>query len=281
MLVWLLVAYDAINNLAPVSRAAALSRAQSILAFESSLHINIELALNRWLAGHAILGYVASTYYDLAHFVITFGVFGLLLWKRRDLYPRLRTQLVLINLIAFVIFWRYPVAPPRMLVADGFRDVVARADALVSFHSGSLAHDANQYAAFPSLHVAWAMWSALAIWRIVRRRIVRVVAVLMPLLTAFTVLATGNHFVLDVVAGAATFSLAWRLTPAVLRFASWMRLVVRQRASAGGVPASIRRLARNSAPMQLQLTPHRQIRAGSERGRAPSAARPWVWVRRE
>ncbi len=99
---------------------------------------------------------------------------------------------MLINLIAFIIFWRYPVAPPRMLAGAGFRDIVARADALVDFHSGSLAHDANQYAAFPSSHVAWATWSARAIWRMVRRPTVRMMAVVMPLLTALTVLATGT-----------------------------------------------------------------------------------------
>jgi membrane-associated phospholipid phosphatase len=254
-IVLVLVAYDAINNLAPVLRAAALSRALSILAFERSLHINIELTLNRWLADHSILGYIDSTYYDLGHFLITFGVFGVLLWKRRDLYPRLRTQLVLMNMIAFVVFWRYPVAPPRMLVGAGFRDIVARTDALVSFHTGRLAHDANQYAAFPSLHVAWAMWSARAILRITHRPLIRVLAVLMPLLTAFTVLATGNHFVLDVLAGAATFALAWLLTAPLHRLASWIRRLVARVASANGLPARARGRAGEPAHVVQRLLP--------------------------
>jgi hypothetical protein len=224
---WLLVVYDAINNLAPVSRVAALGRARSLLAFETSLHINVELTLNRWLAGHAALGYIASTYYDLAHFLVTFGVLGILLWKRRDLYPQLRTQLVLINLIAFAVFWRYPVAPPRMLADGGFHDIVARADALVDFHTGSLSHDANQYAAFPSLHAAWAMWSCLAIWRMVSRPVVRIVAVAMPFVTALVVIATGNHFVIDVVGGAATFAVAWLASRYIQRLA----LVLRRRST--------------------------------------------------
>lgn len=219
VVVWLLVAYDAINNLAPLRRAAALGHAQSVLSVERSLHIDIELTLNRWLSHHAALGYIASTYYDLGHFLITFGVLGFLVWKRRSLYGALRTQLVLINVIAFVVFWRFPVAPPRMLASFGFQDVVARTDALVSWHTGGLARSANQYAAFPSLHVAWAMWSGLALWRMFPRPAVRAVAVAMPVLTAFVVLATGNHFVLDVFAGALTFLLAGSLVPATRRVA--------------------------------------------------------------
>jgi membrane-associated phospholipid phosphatase len=223
VIAWLLALYDAINNLAPLARGEALSRARGVLALERSLHIDIELTLNRWLAHRPILGYLASTYYDLAHFAVTFGMLGLLWWKRRDLYKTMRTHLIVINLIAFVIFWRFPVAPPRILSSLGFSDLVARTDALVSWHTGGLSHDANQYAAMPSLHVAWASWSALAIWRTVRRSIGRLVALLMPLFTAFAVIATGNHFVLDVLAGAATFAVAWILTPQLQRLASRLR----------------------------------------------------------
>ena len=54
----------------------------------------------------------------------------------------------------------------------------------------------------PSLHIAWALWCTLAVWRMTRARWVRAAARLYPCLTALAVLATGNHFVLDVLAGA-------------------------------------------------------------------------------
>ncbi len=57
-------------------------------------------------------------------------------------------------MLAFVVFWRYPVAPPRML--PGFTDVVASTHAFGSWHTGALASQANQLAAMPSLHIAWA-----------------------------------------------------------------------------------------------------------------------------
>ena len=118
------------------------------------------------------------------------------------------TQLVLINLIAFVVFWRYPLAPPRMFPALGYHDVIATSHALVSWHSGVLVHDADQLAAMPSLHVAWAAWCGLALWQLYRRRAVAVLAIAYPLLTAFVVIATGNHYLLDVLAGFATVLLA-------------------------------------------------------------------------
>ena len=108
-------------------------------------------------------------------------------------------------MLAFVVFWRFPVAPPRML--GGFVDVVASSGAIGSWHGHSgLASHANELAALPSLHIAWAAWCTLAVWRATRRVWARALAILYPLLTTFAVLATGNHFVLDVFAGLLTFA---------------------------------------------------------------------------
>jgi hypothetical protein len=208
VIAWLAWAYDSITNLAPVREALALAHARSILSFEQSLHIAPELSLNRWLIAHHTFAVVLSNYYDNAHFVVTFGLLGWLWWKRADIYRPLRSSLVMINVIALVVFWRYPVAPPRLLVSHGFTDVVASTHALGSWHTGTLASDANQFAAMPSLHIAWAAWCTLVLWQLSSRMWVRVLAVLYPCLTAFAVLSTGNHYLLDVLAGLATFGLA-------------------------------------------------------------------------
>jgi hypothetical protein len=211
---WLAIVYDLINNLAPLRRGLALRHGESILSLERSLHIDPEQTLNRWLASHQTLGAILSDYYDNAHFVVTFGLLGLLLWKHVELYRPLRSSLVLINVIGLIVFWRYPVAPPRML--DGFQDVIASTHAFGSWHTGKLASQANQYGAMPSLHIAWAVWCTLALWRISSRGWVRTLAVLYPCLTTFAVLSTGNHYVLDVLAGALTFLAA----VAIVRIAS-------------------------------------------------------------
>jgi hypothetical protein len=196
---WLLWLYDATTNLAPLRLSVALGNARGVLHLERVLHIDPELTLDRWLAAHHTLGLILSDYYDNAHFVVTLGILGWLWWRRADIYRPLRNSLVLVNVLGFIVFWCFPVAPPRML--DGFIDVVASTHAFGSWHTGPLASQANQVAAMPSLHMAWAVWCTLALWRASRRAWVRVLAIAYPCLTALAVLATGNHFVLDIVGG--------------------------------------------------------------------------------
>jgi len=203
---WLLFLYDAVNNLAPLRMSVALGNARGILHVERVLHIDPELALDRWLASHHTLGAILANYYDNAHFLVTLSVLGWLRWRRADIYRPLRNSLVLVNVIGFVVFWFFPVAPPRLL--DGFTDVVASTHAFGSWHTGALASAANQLAAMPSLHMAWAAWCTLALWRSSRRTAVRAVALAYPCLTALAVLATGNHFLLDIVGGLITLAIA-------------------------------------------------------------------------
>ena len=199
---WLFWLYDVINDSAPFRHALALRNAGAVLKLEHSLHLAPELTANRWLATHPTLSLIASYYYFFAHAAVTFGLLAWLWWRRPQLYRRLRTQLVIVNLIAFAIFWLYPLAPPRMLTSRGYVDVVARSHAVISWHSGVLVHSADQLAGMPSLHVAWATWSGLALWRLRPRRVVAALAITYPLLTAAVVIATGNHYLLDVLAGA-------------------------------------------------------------------------------
>jgi PAP2 superfamily protein len=203
---WLLFLYDAVDNLAPLRLSVALGNARGILHAEQLLHIDPELSLDRWVAAHHALGLLLADYYDNAHFVVTLGILGWLWWKRADLYRPLRNSLVLVNVIGFVVFWLLPVAPPRML--DGFTDVVASTHAFGSWHTGALASQANQLAAMPSLHMAWAGWCTIALWRATERRWVRTLAVIYPCMTAFAVLSTGNHFLLDIFGGLLVLALS-------------------------------------------------------------------------
>jgi hypothetical protein len=231
---WLLFVYDAINNLAPLRLSTALGNGRGILDVEQALRIDPELSLDRWLASHHTLAAILANYYDNAHFVVTLGLLGYLWFSRADLYRPLRNSLVLVNVIGFVVFWRFPVAPPRML--DGFTDVVASTHAFGSWHTGPLASQANQLAAMPSLHMAWAAWCGLALWRISARRWVRALALLYPCLTALAVLATGNHFVLDIFGGLLALALSVWLVGSPERLGgrlSWPRLKLAWRARAG------------------------------------------------
>jgi hypothetical protein len=211
VIVFLAWAYDTIANLAPLREKLALANGSDILSFERSLHIAPEAALNSWLVAHDTLGTILSYYYDNAHFIVTFGLLGWLWWKRADVYRPLRSSLIAINAIGLLVFWLYPVAPPRML--SGFTDVIASSHTFGSWHTGSLAADANQFGAMPSLHIAWAVWCTLVIWRLSANAWVRAVAVAYPCVTAFAVLATGNHYLMDLLGGLATVALAFAAVP--------------------------------------------------------------------
>jgi hypothetical protein len=206
VIVFLAWMYDTVANLAPLREKLALANGSDILSFERSLHIAPEAALNGWLVAHDTLSTILSYYYDNAHFIVTFGLLGWLWWRRADVYRPLRSSLVAINAIGLLVFWLYPVAPPRMLT--GFTDVIASSHTFGSWHTGSLAADANQFGAMPSLHIAWAVWCTLVLWRLSSSAWVRAMAVAYPCLTAFAVLATGNHYLLDLVGGLMTFLLA-------------------------------------------------------------------------
>ena len=235
---WLCWVYDAITNLAPLRLHAALTHAQDILSVEQSLHIDPEHALDRWLAGHQTLGLLVSDYYDNAHFVVTLGLLGWLWWRRADIYGPLRNSLVLANVIAFAGFWFYPVAPPRML--PGFVDVVASTHAIGSWHTGALASAANQLAAMPSLHIAWAVWCTVVLWRISTRPRVRALAVIYPCVTAFAVLATGNHYVLDIVGGLVAITASVLIVRLMGRLPRWREIGVGRAADRSPHPISLR-----------------------------------------
>jgi membrane-associated phospholipid phosphatase len=64
----------------------------------------------------------------------------------------------------------------------------------------------NEYAAMPSLHVAWNLLICLAIATSVRNPVVRFWAAGMPLLMSAAVVLTGNHWILDCVAG---YAVGW------------------------------------------------------------------------
>jgi len=252
-LLWLLWVYDAVTNFAPLRLHTAVVHAEGLLHAEQALHLDPERALDTWLAGQHTLGVILSDYYDNAHFVVTLGLLGWLWWRRADIYRPLRNSLVLVNLIAFVVFWLYPVAPPRMLA--GFIDIVESSHAFGSFHSGSLASHADELAAMPSLHIAWAVWCSVALWRMSARRWVRALAILYPFVTAFAVIATGNHFVLDLLGGL----LAIGLSVVIVQLAERRRAARRRQGDALAPPASVAPSRHPKAPSGLRTACHKLV----------------------
>lgn len=196
--------YTITRNAAPPHVAMAHHHATAVLSVERGLHVDIELTLNHLLNGHRLIGAMASYYYATLHFIVTLGVLVWVYRRHPTGYRQARTLLVGTTLVALFLFWVYPLAPPR-LSGLGFVDTVGtvRLWGGVTWNSPGVASVSNEFAAMPSLHVAWALWSAGMILRFSRHRVTRRIAFLYPLVTLCVVLATANHFVLDAVGAVA------------------------------------------------------------------------------
>jgi hypothetical protein len=202
IVVLLVFAYDRIRDLATTHPHQSVTNGRDLLNWERLAHIDIELPFNAWLSGHNSVAELASWYYQLAHLTVTLLVLLACYALRPDAYRPARNALLAINAIGLAVFWLYPVAPPRLLPGAGFVDTA------VVTGAASASAASNPYAAMPSLHIAWAVWTGLVALLVVRGRYPRMVWAAYPILTTVVVIGTANHYVLDVVAGLAVAMVA-------------------------------------------------------------------------
>ncbi len=207
--------YTLVRNTVPSERQEALRDARAIFGAENRLHLDPEHAMNSWTAAHPVVANIADYYYAIFHFAVVIAVLSWLYWRRREVARRWAAAWYVMNLVGLLGFWLYPTAPPRLLPGAGFVDTVVRFHTWGSWGDSGVASASNQFAAFPSLHEGWALWAAIAIAANARRRWVRIAAFGYPVATALVVLATANHFLIDVAAGVATcaigFAVVWGL----------------------------------------------------------------------
>jgi hypothetical protein len=202
LVVGLWLVYNAGRFLAAQHTGRAFAHAARVWHLERRLHLPDEVDDQRFALRHGPVAVrVADDYYRWVHLPLTVVVLVLLFRFRPARYVWVRTAMVYATAAAMVVHIVYPVAPPRMLPRLGFVDTGLRFGQSVY---GPRGHDhlANEFAAMPSLHVGWAVLLAVAV--IVSCRTPwRWVALVHPVVTAFVVVVTANHFWLDGVAGTA------------------------------------------------------------------------------
>jgi membrane-associated phospholipid phosphatase len=153
------------------------------------------------------LGLLCAYLYATLHYLVTPLVLGWVGIRRREAYPRARSALLLATAFGLLGYWLAPTAPPRLL-DTGLTDTMAVFSGAGWWGDAASAPRgmeslSNQYAAMPSLHVGWALWVALVVYRHARGPLARGLAVAYPVLMSVVVMATANHYLLDVVAGIA------------------------------------------------------------------------------
>jgi hypothetical protein len=198
--------YSAVQSLT-TGHVGAYAHANDVVRAEHGMHIGIEATFNHFATVHAWIGVSAGYYYELTHVCGTAAVLVYLWCRARSRYTALRNVLITMSIPALFVYGVWPVAPPRLAVG-GISDTLVAHNILgaAHVHGGFV----NLYAAMPSLHVAWATWCAGAIVVTSSSRW-KHAAWIYPAMTTYAVLATGNHFVLDCIAGAALALVAFLL----------------------------------------------------------------------
>ncbi len=186
---------------------AAQRNGAALLRVEQALHVPAEAWLNRGLSPHQALRVVANYEYAFTYVVSAAWLLVWLYRRRPETYRWARSSFLAVNVVAVATFAVYPVTPPRLLAGAGFVDTVS-ADGTWGTWGSPIAARANQVAAMPSLHLAWALWVSVVLAVTYSRWWVQVLSGLHVSVTMVVIMATGNHYLLDAVGGAVTVWLA-------------------------------------------------------------------------
>ena len=102
----------------------ALANARWIIEMQSSIGIFIEPEINRWALESEVLVRLFNFVYFWLDFPLVISVGLLLFWRSRNHYTLLRDSLLISGGLALVLYWSFPVAPPRFLPEWGFVDTL-------------------------------------------------------------------------------------------------------------------------------------------------------------
>jgi membrane-associated phospholipid phosphatase len=169
-----------------------------------------------WLQTHLWHGATHLHWWDyatwlvyLSHFFATLIVAAVLWTWAHDRFSRFATMVCVLAVTGFATYVLYPAVPPWLAARHG---TIGQSNRLIAIiwhhvpvaHYGSLFEKgqtyANNVAAMPSLHAAYALLIALYLWRIVPRWW-RVPLALYPPAMAFALVYSGEHYLVDCIAG--------------------------------------------------------------------------------
>jgi len=256
----------------------AYHHALDIIDVQRALGFFVEDDLNNWVKDRLFWAQTMNLIYFYLHFplIIVFGIW--LYYFRREKYTLTRDAFLASGGIALVVYWLYPVAPPRELpelaarfdpnapsYVRGFLDTL-QVHLGYAYDTQSTRAFVNPYAAMPSLHFGWDLLLGLGIiWAFLPKQrgsttetprrgvstrgwfwVVAPIGVVLPGLQVFSITLTANHFLLDALAGGvvALMGIGVALTlqrwayPALKRWARPVPVVRRLVAPEGAVPVA-------------------------------------------
>jgi membrane-associated phospholipid phosphatase len=192
--------YQVVRGLVDRNPAAAFTNGLRVIDLERSFDLLFEQTFQRLIDSSGFLTQATVWTYWNSQFTVVGLTLLFVYLRRNEAFARFRNWILLANVLGLVCFAFLPTAPPRMFPDLGFADTLAAFGAL-DHGSGLVQLASNPYAAMPSLHSADALIVGVSMALVSRRRLFKALWLLWPAWVWFCVMATGNHFWLDVAGG--------------------------------------------------------------------------------
>jgi membrane-associated phospholipid phosphatase len=192
--------YFRIRNITEGSYDVAVAHARDLVELEERLGIAVEETLQDPFLGSGALATAANSVYIYGHWPVIVAVMLWTVWRHRTVFLRLRDGMIVSGLLGMIVFVTYPLAPPR-LAHDGVVDTITQDNG--AYRVLQPTQFTNQFAAMPSLHAGWDLLVGIAIVTAATTTWLKTIGYLLPVLMTVSVVVTGNHYLLDVVAGIA------------------------------------------------------------------------------
>src|SRR5215218_11435517 len=202
-----LAAYQVARGMADRNTAEAFDNGLKVVDIERRASGLWELSLQSYAHSSDFLTWCVSATYWLSQFTVLGLALLFVYLRRNESFTRFRNAIMLANVLGLLGYVLLPTAPPRMFPELGFVDTLA------SFgtpnHGSTLVELAsNPYAAMPSLHAADALIVGATLALLVRPLWLKALWLIWPAWVWFSVMATANHFWLDIAAGIAVAAAA-------------------------------------------------------------------------
>jgi membrane-associated phospholipid phosphatase len=193
-------AYEVVRGIADGQKAVAFANGQQVMDVERATSTFFEPSLQAFFLPANWLMDFANQVYMNSQFAVVLGFFVWLYFFRNESFYFVRNMFAVSMGLALMGYVLYPTAPPRFFPEYGFVDTIN--DYSSVNHDSALAKLLiNPYAAVPSMHCAFALMIGAAGFQLVRTRVMKAAFATWPLLVAWVVIVTGNHYWVDIVLG--------------------------------------------------------------------------------
>jgi hypothetical protein len=228
LMVALFMMYFTTRGIAAGKEAVAFANAHSVMNLERRLGLFREMGLQAWVLTEPAVARLLNFVYAYTHMtaLITFAAWVFIF--HNDRYQAIRNVFLTILGSGLTVYILYPLAPPRLFPYTGFVDTLSLYSG-INYEDQSVAMLYNPFAAMPSLHVAFALFTGIGLIWVGRRAIHWVLGISYPILMATAVVGTANHYILDAIAGSLLTVAAYLIVP---RLTAWVTHRVQTRRDA-------------------------------------------------